>query len=146
MVSNRAALAVLGGRFKGGVKDALSHPDFAGASRHYVDKALGAMRAQAGAEQAAVAAEQQRLAAVEADTERERTDSLDLQRKDDAEYVAECFSHKLLVVAASGTELSAAEVQRWAALFEATEQATLRDMSFQFQRTSWAGVVERAAE
>ena len=86
MVSNRAALAVLvGGRFKGGVKDALSHPDFAGASRHYVDNALGAMRAQAGAEQAAVAAEQQRLAQVEADLERERTDSLDLQCKDDAD-------------------------------------------------------------
>lgn len=145
MVSNRAALAVLGGRFKGGVLAALSHPDFAGSSRHYVDNALAAMRKQAGAEQAAVAAEKQRRAEVEAAVERERTDALDLQRKDDAEYVAECFSHKLLVAAAAGTELSSAEVQRWATLFGATDQATLRDMSFQFQRTSWAGVVERAA-
>jgi hypothetical protein len=143
--SNLAAIAVLGGRFVGGVVEALKHPDFVGvATRYYVDEALKEMRKQPAAVAAAVAAEEQRMAEVAAAEAAARTDVLDAARKGDAEYVAESFSEKLLVAAEAGMKLSKAEVQQWAELFSETDEATLRAMSYRFQYAAWVGMVARA--
>ena len=78
--SNRAALAVLGNRFPGKVKEALAHSDFTGATRHYTDAALKEMRAQPEAVAAAIAAEEERRAEAEA-AEADCAATFDLQRK-----------------------------------------------------------------
>mmetsp|Transcript_75011 Transcript_75011/g.206906 ORF Transcript_75011/g.206906 Transcript_75011/m.206906 type:complete len:146 (-) Transcript_75011:743-1180(-) len=127
------ALAVLGGRFAG-VEVALKHPDFAGvATEYYTRKAYGAMKQQPDAVRAAKAAEDHRLAEVERLAAAERCELLDLQRCDDPEYVSEMFRSKLCVAAEAGTQLSKAEVQSWAALFEQVDAATRRDMAYRFQ-------------
>jgi len=146
LVSRRAALAVLGGRFAGGVKEALEHPDFHPvATRYYTDEYLREFSSNAEIVAAAKAAEEQRLAEEEARAAEERAGSLDLQRSNDSEYVAELFSNTLLIAAEAGVQLSKAEVQQWAALFAQSDADTLRDMAYRFQLASWSGVVERAA-
>ena len=143
--SRKAALAVLGGRFTGGVKEALAHEEFQGvATRHYTDQFLDEYRGNAEFVAAAKAAEEQRLAAEDARVAAERAGALDLQRSNDPEYVAHCFSQTLLIAAEGGVQLSQPEVQHWKALFEQSDPETLRDMSYRFQLAAWSGVVERA--
>ena len=146
LASNMCALAVLGGRFAGGVVEALKHPEFADATEHYTRAALKEMQAQPGAQAVAEAAEAERLAQVEAEAAAERTNTLDVKRKDDPEYVESMFSERLLVAAEAGVELSKAEVATWAALFDGSDEETLRAWSYRFQFASWAGVVDRAGE
>ena len=143
--SRKAALAVLGGRFAGGVKEALAHEEFQGvATRHYTDQFLFEYSGNAEFVAAAKAAEEQRVAAEDARVATERAGALDLQRSNDPEYVAELFSNTLLIAAEAGVQLSKAEVQQWAALFAQSDADTLRDMAYRFQLASWSGVVERA--
>ena len=142
--SNMCALAVLGGRFGGNVKEALMDPQFSSATRHYVDVALAEMRKQPAAVAAATVAEAARLTELEEAAAAERTDSLDMKRSSDIEYVQAAFSEKLLVAAEAGTEFSKSEVASWAALFETSDAETLWDMSYRFQYACWAGIVARA--
>lgn len=144
--SNRCAVAVLGGRFDGGVKEALQHDDFVGASRHYVDEALKEMRQQPEAVAAAKAAEAARLEEEVAAAAAERTDALDMERSGDVEYVEEMLSMQLLVAAEAGTALSKTEVQAWSEFFTRMDGETLRRASYRFQCACWAGIVARASE
>ena len=87
VASRKAALAVLGCRFAGGVKEALKHPDFHPlATRYYTDEYLREFGSNPEIVSAAKAAEDQRLAEEEALAAAERAGSRDLQRSSDPEY------------------------------------------------------------
>ena len=143
--SNGAAMAVIGGRFPdGGVKEALAHTDFAGASSYYTYNAVLAMEGQAEAVLLAEGAEvlrkrgeaEERLALAKA--------SVDPAQAGDAAYVRGVFDD-LKQQSEAGVVLLPGEMQLYTELFSKLDAETQRTFAFEFQYASWAGEVERAS-
>ena len=144
--SNRAALAVLGGRFSGGIKEAITCADFPCATRYYTDQAFAQMRYDLAIVWVAKEAEKERKAAAEA-AELQRLSDIDMEQCSDLEYVQSRLD-ALLRLASMGADLGVAHELRWAELFERSGSTAqqLRDMAFAFQMEAWAGRVERTPE
>ena len=140
-LSKEAALAVVGGRFPS-VVQALDHPEFAAASKQYTHESVAELRQHEMCIATAQGMEKVRKAALQALVLHEDVE-IDVQRKDDKDYVAECAQH-LVGLAQAGAPLTPAELQAWAALLEMTEKEEKRRLAFLFQVGAWKGVVERA--
>ena len=119
--SRELAMAVVGGRFNGSVRAALTSNVFEGATRYYVDQAKKNILADPATVRACETAERERTATIESDEEDERWQILvaarcapDDERTEEALF--ELAEAELLPLADNGSAhavLSATEMDEW---------------------------------
>ena len=116
-ISKQAALAVLGGRFTGGVLEAIEHPDFAGASEYYTREHVKQLSLHPESVATAKSAERVRMQCALAG---QLSDVL--QYRDDPDYL-EARTSELVGLAQAGALMTDSELQEWSTLFEKVDAA-----------------------